>query len=157
MVLACGVFALGVFLLAGVSSIRTGSGYDRIGPRVFPYAVGIGLFVLAAWTAVAALQAKEDAKTAAETEASEKDKVPPLNWISFSYLAVALLLNLALLDRAGFIIACSIQFWLAARAFHSKRPVRDAVVAIVLSTVVYFAFSNLLGLTLPAGILEGIS
>jgi len=68
-----------------------------------------------------------------------------------------LLLNLALLERAGFVIASSVQFWLAARAFHSNRPARDAVVGVLLSAIVYFAFSRLLGLTLPAGILERFS
>ena len=146
------MLALGVFLLHGVSSIRTGSGYDHIGPRVFPYAVAIGLLLLAVWIIVGAFRARQEPNLTAE-----RATVPSFNWISFSYLAVALAMNLALLERAGFIIACSFQFWLAARAFHSKRPVRDAVVAILLSTTVYFAFSNLLGLTLPAGILEGLS
>jgi len=46
LVLALAIVALGVFLLIGVSKIRLGAGYDRIGPRFFPYAVAAGLLLL---------------------------------------------------------------------------------------------------------------
>ena len=148
--LALAVTALGIFLLAGASHIRFGSGYDRIGPRFFPYAVAAGLILLGGWTAVEAFRTNERPPTSNQAAV-------PLNRSSFGYLGLALLLNLALLERAGFMIAASVQFWLAARAFHSKKPARDAVVAILLSAAVYFAFSHLLGLTLPAGIFESHS
>ena len=152
LILAAAVVALGIFLLLGITQIRFGSGYDRIGPRFFPYAVAAGLILLGGWLAVGTIRAARRPPNLPEPSA------PPvsLNWVSFGYLGLALLLNLALLDRAGFVIACSVQFWLAAHAFHSKRPVRDVIVAVVLSAVVYFAFSHLLGLTLPAGIFESL-
>ncbi|MBI4480426.1 MAG: tripartite tricarboxylate transporter TctB family protein [Acidobacteria bacterium] len=150
LVLALAIVALGVFLLLGVSKIRLGAGYDRIGPRFFPYAVAAGLLLLGGWTAWEASRNRERKLVKTRAEA-------PLNWISIGYLGLGLLLNLALLERAGFVIACSVQFWLAARAFHSERPARDAVVGILLSAIVYLAFSHLLGLTLPAGIFERFS
>jgi len=152
--LALAVTALGIFLLAGASHIRFGSGYDRIGPRFFPYAVAAGLILLGGWTAVEAFRS---ALGSNERSPASKQTAAPLNWNSFGYLGLALLLNLALLERAGFVIAASVQFWLAAHAFHSKKPARDAVVAVLLSAAVYFAFSHLLGLTLPAGIFESHS
>ncbi|MBI3933615.1 MAG: tripartite tricarboxylate transporter TctB family protein [Acidobacteria bacterium] len=150
LLLAAAVAALGLFLLLGISQIRFGAGYDRIGPRFFPSAVAAGLILLGGWVAVAAFRNRRRPQPL--TQLSQ-----PLNWVSFGYLGLALVLNLALLERAGFVIACSVQFWLAARAFHSHRPARDAVVAVLLSAIVYFAFSHLLGVTLPAGILESIS
>ena len=146
------VVALGVFLLLGISDIPLGAGYDRIGPRFFPYAVAAGLILLGGMLGISTFRVKNTTPKASELSTPSA----PLNWVSLGYLTLALLLSLALLNRAGFVVACSAQFWLAARAFHSKRPVRDAIVAVVLSTVVYFAFSHLLGLTLPAGILERI-
>ena len=153
LLLGAAVVALGVFLLVGISQIGFGAGYDRIGPRFFPYAVAAGLIVLGGWLGVGSLRAAVHAPNISDNSKSAAS----LNWVSLGYLGLALLLNLALLHRAGFVIACSLQFWLVARAFHSKRPLRDAIVAVTLSAVVYFAFSHLLGLTLPAGIFESFS
>jgi putative tricarboxylic transport membrane protein len=153
LLLATAVIALGFLLLLRISQIGLGAGYDRIGPRFFPYAVAVGLILLGGWLGVGALRVASHTQNLSEGFAP----AAALSWMSLGYLSLALLLTLALLDRAGFVIACSAQFWLAARAFHSQRPVRDAVVAVALSTAVYFAFSRLLGLNLPAGIFESLS
>jgi putative tricarboxylic transport membrane protein len=150
--MALGVLALGVLLLWGSSAISFGAGYDRIGPRFFPYAVAAGLILLGARLTVAAIycrQAKQEAAAGPEIQSG-------LNWRPLGLLSLALLLNLVFLETAGFVIASSVQFWLVARAFHSRRPARDAVIAVLVSTIVYFAFSQVLGLTLPAGIFESL-
>jgi putative tricarboxylic transport membrane protein len=142
------IVALGAVLALGLQGIEFGAGYDRIGPRFFPYVVAFGLIVLGGWFVAAAfLRQAQPAQLPAAT---------PVQWMPIAYLAVALALTLALMDRAGFVIACAIQFWLVARAFGSRRPVRDAIVACGLSVVCFVAFSSGLGLTLPSGILEGI-
>ena len=41
--MAIAVVALGVYLASGSQKIRIGAGYDRIGPRFFPYLVATGL------------------------------------------------------------------------------------------------------------------
>jgi putative tricarboxylic transport membrane protein len=138
--LALGTVALGVCLLAGARAIDAGTGYDRIGPRVFPYAVGAGLIVLGAL-----LGASPPRGAAGAT-----------HWKPVGYLALAFLLFLLLLDRAGFVVAAGVQFWLVCRAFGSARPVRDAAAALLLSIAVFLALSRGLGLTLPAGAFEGL-
>lgn len=149
---ALGVLALGLVLLVASSEISLGAGYDRIGPRFFPDVVGAGLILLGGGLAFTAIRGRKVKKEAAESPRPE-DR---LNWFALGYLSLALLLNLIFLETAGFVIASSLQFWLVARAFHSKRPLRDAVVAVLLSAVVYFAFSQILGLTLPSGVFEGL-
>jgi len=62
-------------------------------------------------------------------------------------------LSVVLLERAGFILSSSLLFWLVARGFESAKPVRDAAVGLLLSIVVYLAFTRGLGLSLPPGIL----
>jgi len=150
--LAAGVAMLGGFLLLGVSRIRFGAGYDRIGPRFFPYAIAAGLILLGGWLAVGAFRKKKVPQPSGATAETH----PPLQWAPIGYIGLALILNLVLLERAGFVIASAVQFWLAARAFHSRRPIRDAIIALALSTVVYVAFSQFLGLSLPAGPLESL-
>ncbi len=146
--MALGVAALGVCLAVGSAGISLGTGYDRIGPRFFPYLVAIGLVMLGSWLAVAAIRGNR-AKPAAGENAEPNLRI---NWQALGYLGLALLLNLVLLERAGFVISSSVLFWLAARAFHSRRPARDATVAVLLSLLVYFAFTRGLGLILPLGI-----
>ena len=148
--MALGVVALGFLLLWGSSAISFGAGYDRIGPRFFPFAVAAGLILLGGWLTIAAIRGRQ---TKQEVSAGPESG---LNWRPLVLLSLALLLNLAFLETAGFVIASSVQFWLVARAFHSKRPARDAVIAVLVSTIVYFAFSQVLGLILPAGIFESL-
>src|SRR5215211_996945 len=109
--------------------------------------VGAGLMLLGAVLAGRVFLGHPARKEAAHDE-------PPIDWRPFSLVLIALLLDLLLLEPVGFVGASSAQFWLVARAFHSERPVRDAVVALSLAVTVYYAFSRGLGLTLPAGVLE---
>jgi putative tricarboxylic transport membrane protein len=62
---------------------------------------------------------------------------------------------LLLVERAGFLIASAVLFWLVARAFDERRPVRDAVCAIAVSAGAYFLFARVLELPLPAGVFAG--
>ena len=71
LVLALGVAALGVCLAVGGSGFSLGAGYDRIGPRFFPYLVALGLVLLGGWLALAAIRGSR-AKPAT-------GKTPPLD------------------------------------------------------------------------------
>ncbi|HAM56114.1 MAG TPA: hypothetical protein DCQ64_12195 [Candidatus Rokubacteria bacterium] len=44
-------------------------------------------------------------------------------------------------------------FWLVARAFDERRPVRDALFAVAVSVAAYLLFGRVLDLPLPAGVL----
>ena len=59
---------------------------------------------------------------------------------------------MALIGSIGFIAASSLLFFAAARGFGSTRPLRDVIVAVVLSGVVFAVFTQALGLSLPSGL-----
>ncbi|HYX92340.1 MAG TPA: tripartite tricarboxylate transporter TctB family protein [Myxococcaceae bacterium] len=151
---AGGAAALAVVLWVGAREINLGVGYDRIGPRFFPYAVALGLMVIAAVLAIRGLLGLGARSPAIQRDEAESDR---MDWGPFAWVVIALLLDLVLLQRAGFVLASAAQFWVVARAFRSKRPVRDAVVAVLVAVIVYYAFSRGLGLSLPAGIFEKLS
>jgi putative tricarboxylic transport membrane protein len=69
------------------------------------------------------------------------------------WIALGIVLNLALLERAGFVIASVPLFWLTARAFDARHPLRDALFAVLLSVGAYLLFSRVLQIALPAGVL----
>jgi putative tricarboxylic transport membrane protein len=146
--LAASVVLLGVLLLVGIRGIAPGAGYDRIGPRFFPIVTATGMILLGVVLAVSARRRRPDAEPAAAPAA--------INWVPFGYFALAFVSFIVLLEPAGFTIAAALQFWLVARAFRSRRPARDLLIAAALSLIVHVAFSRGLGLPLPAGIFEGM-
>jgi putative tricarboxylic transport membrane protein len=86
------------------------------------------------------------------------DAVPQVPSTRFAgtatWIALALVINLVLAERVGFIVASASMFWLTARAFDNRHPFRDALVAALLSVSAYALFGRLLQLPLPAGPLE---
>jgi putative tricarboxylic transport membrane protein len=70
------------------------------------------------------------------------------------WIAIGLIANLAMAETIGFIIASTMMFWLTARAFDDRHPMRDALVAVVMATGAYLLFGRLLQLPLPGGPLE---
>ncbi len=142
--IASGAILLGLFILFDSLGIKLGSGYDRIGPRFFPYVVASGLLISGALMLVEILRS------------SVRHEAESLNKTSFVILLSGLVSCLILLKPAGFIVAATVQFWLIARAFSNANPLRDAIIAALLSISVYFIFTSGLGLVLPRGILTGL-
>lgn len=141
--IAIATILIGLFILADSFGIKLGSGYDHIGPRFFPYLVSAGLLLTGVLMLIEVL-----GKSVITTEAVE--------WKPFFILCMSLVASLLLLKPAGFILAAAVQFWLVARAFNSRRTWRDAVIALVLSIIVYNVFTHGLGLVLPGGLLAGL-
>ena len=68
-------------------------------------------------------------------------------------IAAGMALDLALMERAGFVLASTALFWLTARAFDRQHPGRDALFALGVSTGAYLLFVRVLNVTLPAGVI----
>ena len=77
-------------------------------------------------------------------------------WKALLIIGAGIALDLLLLERAGFIVASSVLFWLTARAFDRTHPARDGLFAVVLSVAVYVLFVRVLQVPLPAGVLAGL-
>ncbi len=60
-------------------------------------------------------------------------------------------LSVFILERAGFPVTAAIVFTLTARAFGSRRLLRDAAIGLVLATLTYLIFARGLGVSLPGG------
>lgn len=60
------------------------------------------------------------------------------------------------LPFVGWLLSAAALFWVIAWAFGSRRPLMDIAIGVIMSASVQLAFGAGLGLSLPAGFLEGI-
>ena len=145
------VVGLGIVALVGATQVGPGAGYVAVGPVVMPTIIGLGLFGLGMLLLVRAT-ARPDLdlarRVAAEAAASE--------WRTPVLTLGALVAYAAALGPVGYILATSAFLPIAASILGSRRPVRDLIVAVVLSVVVFIGFTEFLGVRLPAGLLDPI-
>ena len=70
-------------------------------------------------------------------------------------VALGIGLNVLFAERLGFVMASAALFWLTARAFDPRHPLRDGLFSLGVSVGSYLLFARLLQLPLPAGVLAG--
>lgn len=148
LLVALGVAALGAYFLQGAYRIKVLPSYSNIGPRFFPFLVA---YALLACGVVLTVQALRGVRGIPE-EAEDVDADAPTDWRALVVMGLALLANLLLMRPAGFIVASTVLYVGVALAFHERSWLRALAIGAVLSTAIYLAFTDLLGLTLPAGI-----
>lgn len=153
-VLALAVVVFGGLVVWQASEIRLTPAYAKVGPRVIPYIVGGGLIVIGLWLAGQAVAGKAAAEAG---DAEDADPTLPTDWRTVGLLAMALLAYLFLIERAGFVLASATLYVGAAAAMGSRRVMRDVVVGVVISVLLYVGFTMGLGLDLPEGVLAGLT
>ncbi len=84
-------------------------------------------------------------------ERSREPARPMLAWRPLGLIGAGAALHVLLLETAGFIVAGALLFWLIARAFDARHPLRDAACALGVSGSSYALFTFALGLPLPSG------
>ena len=149
LLVSIGLAPLGIFVIVSTQDIAALGGYSQVGPRAFPYMIGAGLLIfggILCWHAVTGGWRNVPAD---ETE-SEAD------WVAFAILSAGVILHMASIGWAGFVLSSTFLFALIARAFGSRRPFRDIVIGLILSTAAFFIFTHGLGLNLPSGLLGGL-
>lgn len=146
------LLALGVFVLGETSRIEIPANANSIGPRFFPTVVGALLCIVGTWLVVDVLRGGHGDMEAAE----DIDLARTSDWRTLAVLSAVFLGHVALLNTLGFAIAGSLLFFGVGAALGSRHWARDAAVSIVLATAVYLLFGRVLGVGLPAGLLDGI-
>jgi putative tricarboxylic transport membrane protein len=144
-----GVVFFGLVVFHQTTQIPVSPLYSKVGPTIFPYMVAIGLLLLGLALIVQAWRGEWG-----ETDADHDSE--PTDWRSLGWLALGLALNVALIDVLGFVLASTILFVCTARAFGSTSWPRDLGIAAALSLIAYIGFAKLLGISIGAGVLEGI-
>ena len=144
LLIGLGLIAIAAVIAVDAMNMRVPPVHARVGPRVFPYLVSCGLAISGAviawqsWTRSFLVEAQDT------------------DWGAVAIIAAGLVLQINLMKSAGFIPSAVILFMAVAFAFGSRRFLRDGLVAVILAFVTYLAFTRLLGLQLPPGILKGL-
>ena len=158
-ILAVVLLVLAAVLIVSALGISPGGGYSVIGPATIPLVVAIGLLVLGAIFAVRTTLRPDInlAKQAAEEEFA--CHWPTVGLVALALFGYALALDgfsLGPIDVAslGYIPATAIFLPLTARLLGSRAWLRDVAAGLGIAIVVYFGFTEFLGVRLPAGLLD---
>lgn len=145
------VIILGGIILTQVSQIGTGAGFIVVGPRVFPTAIGVGTLVLGLLFLLrTTVLLDNDLVDEAATEEATTD------WRTIILSLLSLVAYATLLHPLGYTLATALFFPVIGRILGSTRLRRDIIVGVALGLVIYLAFTRVLGVRLPAGLLTGI-
>ena len=148
--LAAVLAVVGIYTIVDARGLNVGFA-DPVGPRVFPYAIGTGMVVLAVLLVVATLRGDVPQAEGGE----DVDLTVPADWATVAKLVGVLVLNLLLVNLLGWAITGTLLFAGAAWALGSRTPLRDVLVGAVLAVGSWYGFYAL-GVPLTPGILDGI-
>lgn len=141
---------LGVVVLYDTSKLLVPPGSGTVGPQIFPYLVSGFLIFISLGLFIQIFRGNLGVPEGTEFgEVVEKTDFKSLSMVAGSMLTYPLLI-----ERAGFIIATSVAFFGVAFAYGAKNLLKNLVISIVFSFIVYFAFAKGLNVGLPAGILS---
>jgi putative tricarboxylic transport membrane protein len=141
------LLAASVAILIAVTAIPGRGGYGTAGPRFVPLIVAIGLIVLSALFLLRTWW-RPDVELA-QRSAEEDDAT---HWATPGLIMLALRVYAFALEPIGYPIATALVFVAVARVLGSQALVRDVLAGLVLGFGLFTAFTQYLGVSLPAGL-----
>ena len=144
---------LGLVTIWDTSRMLVPDGTSVISPKSFSFAIGAFLSVTSVLLLSEILRGNSGVPDG--TEASDPFQKADLK--TMAQVVAAISANVILLDLLGFIVAATASFWGVAYSFGARKYLKDLVVAIVFSIIVYFGFTQGLNINLPAGIFADLT
>jgi putative tricarboxylic transport membrane protein len=143
---------LGVIVLIDTKNMLVPPGSGSVGPQVFPTIIGFFIISVALILIIEVLRGNYG-----EPEGTEFGEIKgKTDWKTLGTVSASILTYPFLIERAGFVIASSVVFFGVGFAYGAKKFLRNFLIAIIFSLVVYITFTHFLNVNLPAGILKGI-
>lgn len=136
-----------VVILVAVTAIPGRGGYSTSGPRFVPLVVAIVLILLSVLFLVRTF-VRPDVELAQHS--TEEDAAT--HWPTPGMIAVALVAYVFLIEPLGYPLATALLFVAVTRVLGSRQLVRDVIVGVVFSLVIFTAFTQYLGVSLPGGL-----
>jgi putative tricarboxylic transport membrane protein len=132
------IMAVAVLYLLGANMIPQAGNAATVGPRAFPIGIGVLMLLSGVWLALSSWRTQRSGVAPAPLE--------PVDWRTWG-ICLGLLLAYALLQPLlGFLI-CTPPFFLGqAWAFGSRDWKRDALIAVLITVVIWAGFNYGLGI-----------
>lgn len=143
------VVAIGAAVTMLSTMIAVGPGGAVVGAHTFPFAIGLLLL------ACGLLMLLEGVKAPWDCEATDPH-TPALDLMPMAILCCGMVVNVALIKSAGFIIASTLMFAFTAKAFGARRLWLSLVIGFVLAIVTYYGFAQMLDLRIGGGFIEDL-
>ena len=141
------LLAASVAILLAVFAIPGRGGYSSSGPRFVPLIVAIGLILL-----TAAFLARTWVRPDMELAERSAEEDAATHWATPALLLVAMVAYALLMEPLGYILSTAAFFVPVARLLGSRSLVRDVVIGLVAGVGLFTAFTQYLGVSLPAGL-----
>jgi putative tricarboxylic transport membrane protein len=142
------LFVVAVVVLVDTAGMTKSNAVGFVGPEVFAYIVGGLLLLLSGAQIIAVLRGERGTPEGVEGGVAVSDP----NWKAFGLLAAALVLYSLLMPILGFPIMGAVLYFMVAKAIGAKHNLRTAIISVLLSLAIFFAFNEGLQLQLPSGL-----
>jgi putative tricarboxylic transport membrane protein len=152
--------AIGIaVILAGLGVLYVGHGIrptgpvvDAIGPRAFPYMIGVFFIVGGTWTVISRLRKwKTETGNIVETDGEPDESDVPASALQAFTVIGASILYVAAMPRLGYPITTPLFVITALKAMRMQSWLTVAVLALVYTAVTYIVFAHYLRVDLPLG------
>jgi putative tricarboxylic transport membrane protein len=144
------------YLVGTFFQIPTSSIHQVVGPAVFPRAVGILMLLISVVYLIQQIRgyAKEaDEKRAAIIGADEKVETKA-DIKTMAIMVVIMIAYAFLFEPLGYAVTTFLSFMAGVLVLNRKHLLRDSIVGLIASFGMYFIFTSLLRVQLPAGVLS---
>jgi putative tricarboxylic transport membrane protein len=143
---------LGVIVLFDTRNMLVPPASGTVGPQVFPYLVSGFLIFVSIGIIVQVLRGN-----LGQPEGTEfGDTIDKTDFKTLLLVAGSMATYPLLIERAGFIVATTVAFFGVSFAFGAKNAVKNLIISVIFSAIVYFSFTRGLNVNLPSGILGGL-
>jgi putative tricarboxylic transport membrane protein len=128
---------------------------QQMGPGFFPKGIGVAMLILSAIYIIQQLRGgvKEDEERATIIGAEEKIQ-GKVNLRRIGFILVLMVFYAFVFERLGYAISTFVVFMAGVFYLDRRHLVRDGIVAVIASFVLYFVFTSILRVQLPAGPLK---
>lgn len=149
--IAIGAAVIGLSIAFGIGLIEIdgAGGYSGLSPRFMPTLVAAGLLVCGVMILVNAVRGRFVAGDDTLEVPGEALTLSHTAGIDLIWLIAGLLLHMILIGWVGFIAASTLLMVFVARGYGSRRPTRDALVALAVTVPIWVLFSQIMGIALP--------
>jgi putative tricarboxylic transport membrane protein len=149
-IFVCTVLLAGIYLWAtsGIPTLELG---DPLGPRVFPQILGVGLLIAAGMLLVEILRKKPQVVEADTVDDGPRGWRPQHTLFLLVVLWTAAFITV--FEALGYVLASSAYLLVLTAYFNRGRWLMNVLTSVLFSLFSYLAFTHLLGVTLPRGVL----